>query len=211
MQFKTKICGVTSLEDARAAIELGADAIGLNFYRSSRRFVNPELAREISRDIQPGKALRVGVFVNMPVDEVLETVKQVGLDVVQFHGDETIDMIEPMGLPVIRAIRLGEQASSEKEISQWIAHGVGAILLDADAGNEYGGTGKTIDWQKAGHISCEVPLILAGGLTPENVGRAISEARPDAVDVASGVEGQAGGKDLGLMREFIRNAREAFG
>ena len=211
MQFKTKICGVTSLQDARAAIELGADAIGLNFYRSSRRFVNPELAREISRDIQPGKALRVGVFVNMPVDEVLETVKRVGLDVVQFHGDETTDMIEPIGLPVIRAIRLGEQASTEKEIRQWSELGVEAILLDADAGSEYGGTGRTIDWQKAGQISCECPLILAGGLTPDNVGRAISEARPDAVDVASGVERQGGGKDPGLMRRFIRNAREAFG
>ncbi|MCH2182498.1 MAG: phosphoribosylanthranilate isomerase [Mariniblastus sp.] len=210
MHFKTKICGVNALADARSAIESGVDAIGLNFYAPSRRSVTREQAAEITGNIDPGSVLFIGVFVNMPVAEVVETVAQVGLDAVQFHGDETVDMVDSVGRPVIRAIRVGDPESTEREIRQWADHGVAGVLLDADAGHDYGGTGKTIDWEKASRLTCQVPLILAGGLTPTNVARAIAEVTPDTVDVASGVEGETGRKETDLMREFILNARRAF-
>ena len=211
MHFKIKICGVHSLADARSAIEAGADAIGLNFYPPSRRSITPEQAAEITRQVEPGSVLFIGVFVNLPIDEVVATSDQVGLDAVQFHGDETIDMLGSVERPVIRAIRLGDLESTQREIGRWADRGVAAILLDAEAGGDYGGTGKTIDWEAASRLTCQVPLILAGGLTPSNVGQAISVVRPAAVDVASGVETEPGRKDPHLMREFTLNARRAFG
>lgn len=209
--FKTKICGVTSITDAQSAIESGVDAIGLNFFPSSRRYVTVEKAVEITQKVDPNAVIFIGVFVNLPMEQVIEISARVGLGAIQFHGDETVEMVHLIQQPVIRAIRVRDRESTQLEIERWTDAGAAAILLDADAGRDYGGTGTMIDWPLAGQLSCSVPLILAGGLTPDNVCQAIAAVRPDGVDVASGVELETGRKDLDLMREFVANARQELG
>ena len=211
IKFKTKICGVTSITDAQSAMESGVDAIGLNFFPPSRRCVTVEQAARITQQVDPNAVVFIGVFVNLPMEQVIEISARVGLDAIQFHGDETVEMVHLIQQPVIRAIRVRDQESTQLEIERWTDAGAAAILLDADGGRDYGGTGTMIDWQQAGQLSCTVPLILAGGLTPDNVCQAIAAVRPDGVDVASGVELEPGRKDLDLMREFVANARRELG
>ena len=215
--FKIKICGITESDDAVKAVEFGADAIGLNFYEKSRRFVSDEQATKILNAAGDGVA-RVGVFVNAAADEI-ERRMALSLTHVQLHGDEDPELVGRLqAWPVIRAIRLAAERDDEQaidvanaEIKRWTDAGVQAVLLDAAAPGQYGGTGTKLSWSLVSQLECSVPVILAGGLTAENVSQAIREASPHTVDVASCVESAAGKKDDQQMRSFIERAKEAFG
>ncbi len=215
--FCIKICGITNVEDARAAADAGADAIGLNFFSKSRRFVEPEAARQIVAALPTG-VMKVGVFVNHGVAEIAAIAERVGLDGVQLQGDERPELIAqlPKGVSVVRAHRCGKDGLLPLECFLRVCRSAGrmpdAVLIDADAGPEFGGTGQRADWARIAQEHAAIgglPLILAGGLTPDNVGAAIVEVRPDGVDVASGVERQPGVKDHRLISEFIAAAKRA--
>jgi phosphoribosylanthranilate isomerase len=215
--FRIKICGITNITDARAAVDAGADAIGLNFYSKSRRYVDQKTAQAIAAEL-PADVMKVGVFVNHDQRSIESTASFVGLDAIQLHGDEGADQIAalPVNLLVLRALRCAA------DINSLLAHFVNecnasgrlpdAILLDADAGAEYGGTGERADWHLiARHRStlADIPLILAGGLTPANVAAGIAAVRPDGVDVASGVESRPGTKDRAQILAFVTAAKQA--
>jgi len=215
--FRIKICGITSVEDACAAIHAGADAIGLNFYEKSPRCVEPEMANKIASGI-PLSAIPVGLFVNHSAEGIRAICKQVGLHVIQLHGDEPPEFLGQLNrnYDIIRARRVSEKGLEEiKEDLQACSDLSGfcpdTILLDAESPGEYGGTGKTISWTGLSdhHDQLGVPLILAGGLTPENVAEAIHTVRPHGVDVASGVESSPGVKDRAKMQAFVEAAQTA--
>ena len=215
--IQTKICGVTLAGDAEQAVKSGADAIGLNFYRKSKRFVEIEAAREICDALTKiGSATAmVGVFVNADADEICAVAEQAGLSHVQLHGDESAEIISQIKqtLPeilVIRAVRtkVSELAEAQSEIDQWQDAGADWMLLDAAAAGVFGGSGETLDWQQVSELTFQVPWLLAGGLGPENVAEAIKLARPSGVDVASGVETEPGIKCSQRVSEFIRLAKE---
>jgi phosphoribosylanthranilate isomerase len=217
--FRIKICGVTNLDDARAAVDASADALGFNFYRLSKRFIELDVARQIA-DVVPARVAKVGVFVNHSIREIQDAVESVRPSYIQLHGDEPAELLSdlPAEIKIIRAYRCGTEGlkplASYLEKCRTLVRTPDAILLDADAAGAFGGTGQAADWslisdQRA--VLGDVPLILAGGLTPANVGRAIAAVRPDAVDVASGVERQPRSKDRELMKRFIETTREAFG
>lgn len=216
--FRIKICGVTSTGDARAAADAGADAIGLNFFRKSVRNVLPDSAREIALSL-PTHVKKVGVFVNHSVEEIVHIVDYVGLDCVQLHGDEqaAINSQLPKAIPIVRAWQASETGVEALAVYWGLCQLTGrmpdALLVDAPSAEKYGGTGRSANWELiAAHrkIFSESPLILAGGLTPENVARAIAEVRPDGVDVASGVEKEPGRKRASLILQFVEAARDAF-
>jgi phosphoribosylanthranilate isomerase len=219
MQFKIKICGVKSVDDALLAVDAGADAIGLNFYRGSKRCIHAEVAREIV-DAIGARATCVGVFANATAGEIRAICETAGLSWVQLHGDERPELIRSIGSSygIIRARRLdarGLQAIADDVAACRKVAGFSpaAVLADAAAAGQYGGTGHTVDWQLvAGYPAWlgETPLILAGGLTPANVAEAIRVVRPHAVDVASGVESSPGVKDVVKVRDFVAAARTAF-
>jgi phosphoribosylanthranilate isomerase len=215
--FRIKICGVTNIVDAQAAAEFGADAVGFNFYRPSKRFIEFGEAQRIAGSL-PDSILKVGVFVNHRITEVQEAVEQIGLDCVQLHGDEPATFISELSVavPVVRAFRCGSNglaplASYLDDCSAgWIPD---AVLLDADAGQNFGGTGRAPDWARIAKERAmlgDIRVILAGGLTPANVASAISAVRPDAVDVAGGVERLPGKKDSDLIKRFVAATRQAF-
>jgi phosphoribosylanthranilate isomerase len=215
--FRIKICGMTSIDDARAAVDAGADAIGLNFYQRSRRYILPEQAEQIAAAV-PGEVTTVGVFVNATAEEINQIVDRVGLNCAQLHGDEppTLSAQLPAQVLIVRAYRCGEEGLTPlaHHLTTCRARGRApdAVLVDADARSDYGGTGRAADWSlvaKEREALGDVPLILAGGLTPENVGEAIAVVRPDGVDVASGVESGPGRKDAVLVARFIAAARDA--
>jgi phosphoribosylanthranilate isomerase len=215
--FRIKICGITTVDDALDAVAAGADAIGLNFYSNSKRFVDREAARRIALSL-PAGVTKVGVFVNSDVSEVSTTVEQIELDGIQLHGDEPPEMLAQLTrrVPVIRAARCGEQglAGVEAYLAECGSRGrlPDAVLVDADAPWDYGGTGRLADWSLVArdrHLLGDLPLILAGGLTPTNVAAAIAAIRPDGVDVSSGVEVRPGRKDARLVGEFVAAARAA--
>lgn len=215
--FRVKICGITRIEDARQAAEAGADACGLNFYAHSPRCVALATAAEICRQL-PRSVVRVGVFVNAPPKGVVETFDQLGLDLIQLHGDEPPEYVAELGgRPVLRAFRLGPEglAPLERYLARTEALGVlpRMILVDAYRTGQYGGTGTRVEWQAlAGYANLpwHLPLVLAGGLDPENVAHAIRQVRPAAVDTASGVEATPGRKSAERMRQFVAAARAAF-
>ena len=201
MSFLIKICGITRPQDALHAAEAGADLIGLNFWRGSKRFVTDEQARDIVAAI-PAGVLKVGVFVNPHPLVVSETVEDLKLDRVQLHGDEHTESwnwLRPE--QIIRSVRVRDE-NSLKEVEGWDAH---LFLYDAYS-EEFGGTGKRAPWHLLGK-SAKRPFLLAGGLNPINVAEAIAATQPDGVDVASGVESAPGVKDLRKVRAFIKNAR----
>lgn len=216
--FCIKICGITTIDDARAAADAGADAVGLNFFRKSRRFVQPEIAQRIAAALPTGVA-KVGVFVNHTAREIAEVLGQVSLDFVQLHGDETASILAqlPTGVRVVRACRCGPDGFQRLSRFLTDAGSSGrppdAVLFDANVGSGFGGTGQLADWglivQQRATIA-PLPIILAGGLTPENVAEAIAVVRSDGVDVASGVERQPGMKDGLLVKKFVARARDAF-
>ena len=214
--FQVKICGITTVDDAVGAAKAGADAIGLNFWPQSKRRVSVDTVREISAQVRD--VVRVGVFVNATADEITRTADTVGLDWIQLHGDEPAELLAqlPSQLKVMRAFRCGTDGlkSASRFLSECrnLERVPDAALVDTDAGAEYGGTGRIANWSQIvserGRLGA-VPMILAGGLTPQNVAEAIAATRPDGVDVASGVESRPGVKDAKLVREFIDAARLA--
>jgi phosphoribosylanthranilate isomerase len=219
MTFKIKICGITSVEDARAAIDAGADAIGLNFYRDSKRCVSVDAACQIVEAID-SHASKVGVFVNESADRIREICRDTGLRLIQLHGDEPPEFLQCLDKDhkVFRARRLDErglQAITDdlQACSDLSGRCPDAVLVDAALAGQFGGTGRQVDWQQlAGYraVLGNIPLILAGGLTPDNVAEAIRVVRPQAVDVASGVESAPGKKDITKMRDFVAAAQAAF-
>jgi phosphoribosylanthranilate isomerase len=267
--FRIKICGITNVEDATAAVEAGADAIGLNFYEKSPRFVAPESAMQIAQAMtslaargtgartrstvsgdvkffrpehRPPKEnvvsecpLVVGVFVNLERPAVKLIVETLALSAIQLHGDESPEAVayfakpqsanpypeqseHPFRWAVVRARRMDEQGvaaiAADLQACREAGWPPAAILVDALSPNRYGGTGETVSWVGlADHKKWlgDTPLILAGGLTPENVAEAIRIVRPHAVDVAGGVESAPGKKDPHKVRDFIAAAKAAFG
>jgi phosphoribosylanthranilate isomerase len=197
---------VTRPADAALAAALGADYIGMNFWPGSKRFVSVDEGREIAGAV-PAGALKVGVFVNAAPDDVMMVVMQVGLDLVQIHGDESPATCAALPVRWLRALRVAGEADLEAIA---LYPGAEAILLDAPSAG-YGGSGRTFDWSLAARAvaASEKPIFLAGGLTPENVGAAVAAVRPYAVDVAGGVESAPGIKDEEKLRRFIVNARGA--
>jgi phosphoribosylanthranilate isomerase len=221
LPFQIKICGVTNVADASAAIEAGVTAIGLNFFSGSRRHIDPLEAQTIAR-IDSHELTVVGVFVNHKASEIASIVTYVEPTWVQLHGDESPKVIkhvkESIDLPVMRALRWGQEGSDpiDEYLQQCAALGClpDAVLIDAHVKGEYGGTGQTADWEAIAHWResrrFDIPLVLAGGLTSENVARAIQIVRPDAVDTASGMEASSGRKDPDRVRKFIAEAKRAF-
>ena len=198
---RIKVCGITNLEDALAALEAGADMLGFNFYRRSPRYVTPEEAAEVVGRMPEGVTC-VGVFVNEPAPADVERIaRAAGLHTVQLHGDETPDYCRSLrGLDAIKALRVGE----DFDVESVSAHGTDSVLLDAYVRGERGGTGHTFDWSLASRARGRVArLFLAGGLTPDNVAAAVAAVRPYAVDVCSGVETAPGRKSPELMRRFV--------
>jgi phosphoribosylanthranilate isomerase len=206
---RIKICGITNAEDARAACEAGADAIGLNFYPRSPRTLSVEKAVELRALIPPGVQV-FGVFVNAEADEVMKIFRQVRLDALQLHGDESPAAVAQLArtAPVFKALRVGPDFSAATLENY---QGVSGFLFDtADAGpGQYGGTGRLADWGVAQQAARSHRVILAGGLNAENVAAAILQVRPYGVDVASGVEASPGAKDHAQLCDFVREARRA--
>ena len=203
--IKVKVCGLTRLEDALLAASLGAHALGFIFYPQSPRFVAPEKAAEISRRLPPF-VLRVGVFVNEEPWKIREIQKKVGLDLVQLHGDESPEFCTQFFPRVIKAFRVKEERDLER-IHPYRGK-VSAILLDTYVKGLAGGTGKTFDWAIARRAkSFGLPIILAGGIGPENAARAVEEVSPYGLDVNSGVECAPGRKHPALLRLLFARLR----
>ncbi len=198
-----KICGVTTREDAERLVSMGVDALGVNFWPQSKRYLAPEDA-EWLRDLA-GKILRVGVFVNEPPALPLRLVREGYLDAVQLHGDETPEDAAPFcaaEIPVIKAIGVKTLA----DLTRATDFGAAAVLLDAHAPGIYGGTGEVFDWEVASEFRRahpELPVILAGGIVPENAGLAAMSVSPAALDIASGAEISPGIKDFAKVAAFL--------
>ena len=205
---KVKICGITTVEDALACVESGADALGFVFYPKSKRAVTPRVVRKITQNLPPFVS-KVGVFVNEDPRDILEIMSYANLDYAQLHGDETPEMCEYVGASrVIKAFRLKDD-SSVQEVKNYLKV-VRAILVDSYSEVSYGGTGRRADINlilKVKEIASGVPLIVSGGLNPENVVTVIREVEPYAVDVSSGVEKSPGVKDWEKVKEFVRRAK----
>jgi phosphoribosylanthranilate isomerase len=207
MPVKVKICGITNLPDGTAAAEAGADALGFVFYDHSPRRISVEAAAGLIRQLPPF-VMKVGVFVNAPADLVLRAVRECGLNLLQFHGDEPPEYCLQFGLMSMKAFRIRDAAS----LQALSGYHTDAWLLDAYTPDKPGGTGETINWDLALEArGWGRPIFLAGGLTPENVGEAVRRARPYAVDVSSGVEAMPGRKDHAKVRAFIQAAKAVEG
>lgn len=219
--FTIKICGLTGAADAQAAVQAGADAIGLNFYEGSPRRVRQESAEQIVESL-PSGAIKVGVFVNSTAEFVLRTCDRLQLDLIQIHGDEPPEFLaELSGKPVMRALRCSAdglpRVLSYLEACRDLRAMPRYLLLDAHHHGGYGGTGQLADWpaareyrQRLRSSGSDLPqLVLAGGLNPENVAEAIAAVQPSAIDAASGVESSPGRKCSAKMQAFAAAAREA--
>jgi phosphoribosylanthranilate isomerase len=202
-----KICGITTLEDALAAVEAGAELLGFNFYPPSPRAVSPEICARITsslraRGVQVGL---VGVFVNMPVEGILNTLDRCGLDLAQCSGDETSFALAALGNRGYKAVRPRSLEEAREAMQAYPRAGPPpALLADAWKPGEFGGTGATGNWDVARELASQIPLLLAGGLHPGNVGEAVAQVRPWGVDVASGVELIPGRKDAQKMAAFVQ-------
>jgi len=214
---KIKICGIKTLSDALAAINAGADYLGFNFYPKSVRFIEKETCAEITSVLKKEypQIKLVGVFVNSSVDELKNILETCHLDLAQLHGDETPEMINTLNGKAFKAIRLSPETSIDpflKFIEKSVSIRESAIesvyspafLVDAAVKGVYGGSGVTADWSAAAELAKKYPLLLAGGLTPENVADAVRQVRPWGVDTASGVESAPGEKDAGKMKAFVQ-------
>lgn len=199
---KVKICGLTSPEQALSCAELGAGWIGLNCWPGSSRYIYPEEVRKIV-SVLPESVTTVGIFVNESPESLEKIMIETHLDLAQLHGDETVELTAKLGVPFYKAFRV----SAEFKLEQIQEFGREYFLLDAFSKNHYGGSGQKIDWDLASTASGLGKLILAGGLTPENVAEAVKIVQPWGVDVCSGVESEPGIKDLWRVEKFIRNLR----
>jgi len=215
--FRIKICGIRSLADAHVAAAAGADAIGLNFYDKSPRHIDPRLALRIAVDLSDALH-RIGVFVNAEPDRIQQICPGDRLSAIQLHGDESPELVAKLhGRSIIRARRMDDRgvAAIAEDLAACAEAGrlPDAVLVDAMTPGLYGGTGETVSWAGLADYQKwlgDVPLILAGGLTPDNVAEAIRTVRPWGVDVASGVESSPGVKDHAKMRSFVESAKQAF-
>ena len=205
-----KICGIKTLKDALAAIDAGADYLGFNFYPKSVRFVGKETCVEITSVLKREypRIKLVGVFVNSPVDEVKNILETCSLDLAQLHGDETPEMVESFNGKAFKAIRLFASISVEESVYPFLKSALSpAMLVDAAVKGVYGGSGVAADWSAAAELAKKYPLLLAGGLTPENVADAVRQVKPWGVDVASGVESFPGEKDAAKMIQFVKEVK----
>jgi phosphoribosylanthranilate isomerase len=201
--MKVKVCGITSYEDAAMVLDQGVDALGFNFYPPSPRYIRPADARAIIRRLPPFVVI-VGVFVNARLEEVREIAGVAGIQAIQLHGDESREYCRELSdLPLIKALRIG-QDTVETQLDQYP---VRAFLLDSKDDLLFGGTGKSFDWSRVGEITNIRPIILAGGLRPDNVRAAIRVVMPYGVDVCSGVESAPGKKDSAKLIEFMNEVR----
>ena len=207
---KIKICGITNIEDARAAVAAGADMLGVNFYQPSPRYITPDAARELINDLKSlsSPVEIVGVFVNETIDFVIDVAMVTGIDAVQLHGDEPASFCEELntrdGFRVIKALR----ASAEFAPNEARDYPVHAVMLDAFHRTLRGGTGERVDFNLARETRKVVPrLFLSGGLSPENVCEAIDTVEPYAVDACSLLESSPGKKDAARMRAFVAAVR----
>lgn len=201
MKVKVKICGITNLEDALAAVDYGADALGFVFYKGSPRYISTEAAKEIIRQLPP-LITTVGVFVDETPERIEETFRHVPIDIAQLHGHEPPESCL-LSRRVIKAIRVKELS----DLEPLKRYRVSAFLLDTYTPESLGGTGQIFNWDIAVAAKQFGNVILAGGLNPENIERAIRWVRPYAVDVSSGIEEEKGKKDLKKMRLFIERAK----
>jgi phosphoribosylanthranilate isomerase len=201
---RVKICGITSMEDAAAAVQAGADALGFVFVPGTPRCLDPDVAERIVGALPPF-VTPVGVFVDQPLEEVLRLAARCHLQAVQLHGDEPEEYSRRIALRVIKAVRV-RNAESLRILPTYPAH---AFLLDAFVEGQAGGTGTPIPWDLAARAKAYAPIILSGGLRPETVGPAVLRVRPYGVDVSSGVEASPGRKDHQKVREFIAAVRQA--
>ncbi len=230
-----KICGITNLEDAITAAEAGADMLGFIFYPPSARYVAPETARKIvqsskfkvqnrQQNLEPEtlnfeRPAFVGVFVNSPAEEIREIMDFCGLDLAQLHGDESPEMVASFGGRAFKAINPSSPEQAER-LAQKFAFSINrpsrftphvSLLIDAFHPTERGGTGKIADWDLAAQLARRYPILLAGGLTPQNVAAAVRTVRPLGVDVSSGVEASKGKKDPAKVRAFVEQVKLAIG
>jgi len=205
MSVIVKICGITSPADAALAAEAGADAIGLMFYERSPRCISLDTAAAIVRSLPP-QIVKVGVFVNASEETIAEAIARCGLNLLQFHGDESPEFCRAFPVMAIKAFRI-KDASSLQPLANYDTH---AWLLDAYSPDSLGGTGASFNWDLAVEAKkLGRPIFLAGGLTPENVAEAVRRVQPYAVDVSSGVESSPGKKDPAKLRAFIHAAKTA--
>ena len=206
MTVKIKICGLTRVEEALAAAEAGADAIGLMFYEPSPRCVDLETAAAIAAALPPFVS-RVGVFVDPEEGRVREVLERCRIDRLQFHGEESPEFCRQFGLPVIKAVRVRDESA----LAELAAYDREAWLLDSYVKGVPGGTGEVFNWDLAVRaVALGRPVLLAGGLTPDNAAEAVRQVRPYGLDVSSGVEAAPGRKDADKVRAFIRAARGAY-
>jgi phosphoribosylanthranilate isomerase len=204
-----KICGITRLEDAEAAVEAGATAIGFVFWPESPRFIDPFRARHIAARLR-AFVTTVGVFVNQTAAYVNGVSGLVRLGAVQLHGDETMAYAASLQRPVVKAVPIGPDRSDglrDEALSSWPANVT--LLLDVHDPVRRGGSGRTIDWDRAAAIAARRPIVLAGGLRPDNVGEAVRRVRPFGIDVSSGVEASPGKKDHSRIRQLFEALHEA--
>ena len=195
---KIKICGITNIEDAQVAANYGADALGFIFYNQSKRYVEPQVAKAIIAQVPPF-IKTVGVFVNQSLEEIIKIRQEAGIDVAQLHGDENVEFCRSIPFRSIKVIRV-KGKSDLNEVAQYPDQ---AILFDTYSDEEYGGTGRSFDWEILKGLSLPNKIILSGGLTPDNVLEAVKIVRPYAVDVSSGVEDRPGKKDYMKIKRFI--------
>jgi len=208
MAFRTriKICGITCQEDARAAVAAGADGLGFIFVEQSPRLVEPDMVRAIAGELPPFVD-RVGVFRDAEIAVVQEIIQYCRLSLVQLHGSESPEYCRDISCKVIKSFSIRPESDSE-ELAAY-ADVASGFLLDTYHKHMAGGTGMVFDWELVEQVKPPGPVILAGGLTPENVGAAIRQVKPFAVDVSSGVEYQPGRKDADRLKSFVHEVQKA--
>jgi phosphoribosylanthranilate isomerase len=200
---KIKICGIKTVSDALAAMDAGADLLGFNFYPKSPRYIDVGRCRDIMSVMRKyGHITYVGVFVNASAAEVRATMETCGLSLAQLHGDETPDMLAALKGKAFKAFR-----GVPRHPDNFARDSAPALLVDASVKGAYGGTGVTADWESAAELAKRYPILLAGGLTPENVAGAVRQVKPWGVDVASGVESAPGEKDEAKLSAFVKAVR----
>jgi phosphoribosylanthranilate isomerase len=205
-RVKVKVCGITNAEDAGAAVEAGADALGFIFYQHSPRYVVPAVAARIIADLPP-LIMPVGVFVNEELATVRSIMDACGLGLAQLHGDENASYCHDLSRPAMKALRLRDRTSLLTVAEYRGRGGVRGFILDRFSEAAYGGTGQVTDWGLAAEIAKSTRVLLAGGLTPDNVTEAIRTVRPYGVDVSSGVESAPGKKDHAKIFAFLHAVR----
>ena len=207
-----KICGLTQLEESITTAELGADMLGFNFYSKSLRFISPAKCAKITKSLRSkfSKLLLVGVFVNAEVAEIRSILEECDLDLAQLSGDEPPAVLLALGGQAFKALRPENSVSLNQSLGIFpLRRSSPLFLIDSYRKDDFGGTGQRADWSMASQVASRYPIMLAGGLTPENVANAIRQVHPWGVDVASGVEKSPAVKDLGKIEAFIQNVRTA--